>query len=156
MDNLRYDAQKVYPRTSDRPGETGGERPQGAIPVVSRFGSVWAFLGSRFSPAHPVPSRRHNSATDISPRMPSITMRILSSVGNLRRVARLVLRTRARAVSAERVGPAISLGLLSGLFSSGMFTLPAPLSPLVLLPFLGELNPQMCSLTSGLKLSHFR
>ena len=58
---------------------------------------------------------------------PSITMRILSSVGNLRRVARLVLRIRACAVSAERVGPASSVGLLSGLFSSGMFTLPAPL-----------------------------
>jgi hypothetical protein len=53
-------------------------------------------------------------------------MRILSSVGKLRRVARLVLRIRARAVSAERVGPAISVETLSGLFSSGMFTLPAP------------------------------
>jgi hypothetical protein len=37
------------------------------------------------------------------------------------------LRIRACAVSAERVGPASSVGLLSGLFSSGMFTLPAPL-----------------------------
>jgi hypothetical protein len=91
-------------------------------------------------------------------------------VGNLRRVARLVLRISARAVSAERVGPAISVGLLSGLFSSGMFTLPAPLrgagvdcrrstpasqmragwGPAVaasLLPVSGELNAQMCSLT---------
>jgi hypothetical protein len=42
-------------------------------------------------------------------------------------VSPLVLRISARAVSAERVGPAISVRLLSGLFSSGMFTLPAPL-----------------------------
>ena len=91
-----------------------------------------------------------------------------------------VQRISARAVSAERVGPAISVGLLSGLFSSGMFTLPAPLrgapgvdcrrstpasqmragwGPAVaasLLPVSGELNAQMCSLTPRLKLSHFR
>jgi hypothetical protein len=35
------------------------------------------------------------------------------------------LRISARAVSAERVGPAIVVGLLSGLLSSGMFTFPA-------------------------------
>src|SRR5260370_757209 len=70
-----------------------------------------------------MPSRRHSSATDTSPRTPSITMRILSSVGNLRRVARLILRISTRAVSAERVGPAISVGLLSGLFSSGLYHL---------------------------------
>ena len=64
-----------------------------------------------------------------------MTIRILSSVGNLRRVARLVLRISARAVSAERVGPAVAASLL---------------------PVSGELNAQMCSLTSGLKLSHFR
>jgi hypothetical protein len=103
---------------------------------------------------------------------------VSTSVGNLRRVARLVLRIRARAVSAERIGPAISLGLLSSLFSSGLFTLPAPLegrqsglpaqhpSPpnagwlrprcrRQSTPCFGELNAQICSLISGLKLSHF-
>lgn len=72
-----------------------------------------------------MPSRRHSSATDTSPRTPSITMRILSSVGNRRRVARLVLRIRARAVSAERVAPVISVERVSAFVSSGMFTLPA-------------------------------
>jgi hypothetical protein len=46
-------------------------------------------------------------------------------LGKRRRVARLVLRIRARAVSAERVAPVISVERVSTLFSSGMFTLPA-------------------------------
>jgi len=45
--------------------------------------------------------------------------------GNRRRVARLVLRIRARADSAERVAPVISGERGSALFSFGMFTLPA-------------------------------
>jgi hypothetical protein len=64
-------------------------------------------------------------AQSLYPRTPSITMRIFSSVGKRRRVARLVLRIRARAVSAERVAPVISGERVSTLFSSGMFTLPA-------------------------------
>jgi hypothetical protein len=35
------------------------------------------------------PSRRHNSATGASPRRPARTIRIFSSVENLRRVRRL-------------------------------------------------------------------
>ena len=58
------------------------------------------------------------------PSTASSTIRTFSSVGNRRRVARLVLRIRVRAVSAERTAPAISVGIPSGLFSS-MFTLPA-------------------------------
>ena len=48
-----------------------------------------------------------------NPRTPSITMRILSSVGKRRRVARLVLRISARAVSAERVAPAMVVDSVS-------------------------------------------
>jgi hypothetical protein len=44
---------------------------------------------------------------------------------NLRRVARLVLRISTRAVSVERVAPAISVEILSGLLPSGMSTRPA-------------------------------
>jgi len=87
---------------------------------------------------------------DFSPH--AITMRILSSEGNRHRVACLVLRISSRAGSAERVTPAIAGDRLSALFSSGMFTLPARGGPP---EFSGELNVQMCSLTSG-SVSHFR
>ncbi len=104
--------------------------------------------------------------------------RVLSSMGNQSRVARLLLRIRARAVSAERVAPVMVGDKVSALISSGMFTLlaqvmgrrsrlpaPAPqpaksgLAGAALSPPVYSLlwvNLQMCSLTSGFTLSHFR
>ena len=48
---------------------------------------------------------------------PLMTMRILSSVGNRRRVARLVLWIRARVASAKRVAPIIG----GEIFAAGLF-----------------------------------
>jgi len=47
------------------------------------------------------------AATASSPRMPSIRMRVLSSERKRRRVARLALRIRLRAVSAEPAAPVV-------------------------------------------------
>ena len=53
-----------------------------------------------------IPSRRHNSEIEHSPRRPSSTMRIFSSAENFRRVLRLISFT---CLSADPFGPVLDL-----------------------------------------------
>lgn len=111
-------------------------------------------------------------------RTPSITMRILSSVGKRRRVERLALRIKRGQFQRSGSLPSLQGTEFQLCFLPALFTLrPGSWAAGVdcrlqhpsqkragrgaavaasLLPVAGELKLQMCSLTSGFKLSHFR